>query len=87
LDANLEHNPHTAATTLESKKLRPEIIQRVKAMDDESLLLLHRVLLRLEKERLWRELSAEAEADRRAGKFVNDWPSQNKSSAIARIHK
>lgn len=58
-----------APTTLESKKLRPEIIQRVEAMDDESLLLLHRVLLRLEKERLWRELSAEAEADRRAGNF------------------
>jgi hypothetical protein len=57
------------ATTLESKKLRPDIIQRVEAMDDDSLLLLHRVLLRLEKERLWRELSAEAEADRRAGKF------------------
>jgi hypothetical protein len=54
---------------LEPQKLRPEIIQRVEAMDDESLLLLHRLLLRLEKERLWRELSAEAEADRRSGKF------------------
>ena len=58
-----------AATTSESKKLRPEIIRRVEAMDDQSLLVLHRVLLRLEKERLWRELSVEAEADRRAGKF------------------
>ena len=57
------------ATVLEPQKLRPEIIQRVEAMDDESLLLLHRLLLRLEKERLWRELSAEAEADRRSGKF------------------
>ncbi len=57
------------ATVLEPHKLRPEIIQRVEAMDDESLLLLHRLLLRLEKERLWRELSAEAEADRRSGKF------------------
>ncbi len=51
------------------KKLRPEIIQRIQAMDEENLLLLHRVLLRMEKERLWRELSAEAEADRHSGRF------------------
>lgn len=51
------------------KKLRPEIIQRIEAMDDESLLVLHRVLLVVEKERLWGELSAEAERDRRSGKF------------------
>jgi hypothetical protein len=57
------------ATGLEAKRLRPEIIQRVEAMDEESLLLLHRLLLRMEKERLWRELSAEAEVDRRSGKF------------------
>jgi len=38
-------------------------------MDDESLLVLHRLLLHMEKERLWRELSVEAEADRRSGKF------------------
>jgi len=38
-------------------------------MDDESLLLLHRVLLIVEKERLWRELSVEAEQDLRSGKF------------------
>ena len=52
------------STVLEPKKLRPEIIQRVEAMDDESLLVLHRVLLIVEKERLWRELAAEAEEDR-----------------------
>jgi len=57
------------STVLEPNKLRPELIQRVEAMDDESLLLLHRVLLIVEKERLWRELSAEAEQDRRSGKF------------------
>jgi hypothetical protein len=33
------------------------------------LLLLHHHLLLLEKERLWQELSAEAEADRRSGKL------------------
>jgi hypothetical protein len=57
------------SSVLEPKKLRPEIIQRVEAMDDESLLVLHRVLLVVEKERLWRELAAEAEQDRRSGKL------------------
>ena len=57
------------SVVLEPKKLRPEIIQRIEAMDDESLLLLHRVLLLVEKQRLWRELSAEAEEDRRSGKL------------------
>ena len=57
------------ATTLAPEKLRPEIIQRVEALDAESLLLLHRVLLTVEKERLWHELSTEAAQDRRAGKL------------------
>jgi len=57
------------STVLEPKNLRPEIIQRVEAMDDDSLLVLHRILLFVEKERLWRELSAEAEQDRCSGKF------------------
>jgi len=58
-----------SSVALESKKLRPEIIQRIEAMDDDSLLVLHRILLTLEKERLWRELSAEAELDRASGKL------------------
>ncbi|MGO9203189.1 MAG: hypothetical protein ACLQM8_21925 [Limisphaerales bacterium] len=45
------------------------MIQRIEAMDDESLLMLHLLLLHLEKERLWHGLSAEAEADRRSGKL------------------
>jgi len=57
------------AIDLEPRKLRPELMQRIEAMDDESLLLLHRLLLHVEKERLWHELSAEAEADRRSGKL------------------
>jgi hypothetical protein len=57
------------SSVLEPKKLRPELIQRVEAMDDESLLVLHRILLIVEKERLWRELAAEADQDRRSGKF------------------
>ena len=63
------HITGISPTVMEPKKLRPEIIQRVEAMDDASLLVLHRVLLIVEKERLWRELAAEAEQDRRSGKL------------------
>jgi hypothetical protein len=69
LAGGLAHDDAMEATVLEARKLRPELIQRIEAMDDESLLLLHRLLLHLEKERLWRELSADAEADRRSGKL------------------
>jgi hypothetical protein len=58
-----------STTVLEPKKLRPEIIHRIEAMDDESLLLVHRILLLVEKQRLWTELSADAEADRKSGKL------------------
>ena len=57
------------STVLEPKQLRPQIIQRIEALDDEGLLLVHRALLIVEKERLWHELSAEAEQDLRAGKL------------------
>ena len=57
------------AIVLEPQRLRPEIIQRIEAMDDESLLVLHRMLLHVEKERLWHELSTEAAADYRSGKL------------------
>ena len=56
-------------SVLDAQKLRPQLVQRIKCMDDESLLLLHRLLLHVEKEQLWHELSVEAEADRRSGKF------------------
>jgi len=54
---------------LEAEKLRPDIIERINRMDDDSLLVLHRILLTVEKEKLWRELSAEAEEDRLSGKL------------------
>jgi hypothetical protein len=69
LPVNRRHIYGMNATVLEPKKLRPELIQRVEAMDDESLLVLHRALLIVEKEQLWRELSTEAEQDRRLGEF------------------
>jgi hypothetical protein len=56
-------------TALEPQKLRPKIIERIEAMDDESLLLLHRMLLHVEKEKLWHESSTESEADRASGKL------------------
>jgi hypothetical protein len=57
------------APALEGDKLRPEIMQRIEGTDEESLRLLHRVLLHIEKDRFWRERSAEAEADRQSGKM------------------
>jgi hypothetical protein len=65
----LEHSVFMEAPVLEPQKLRPEIMQRIAAMDDESLFILHRLLLHIEKARLWRELSAEVEDDRRSGKL------------------
>lgn len=38
-------------------------------MPDEELQLVHSVLLHAEKERLWAEISAEAEEERKAGAF------------------
>jgi hypothetical protein len=52
---------------LEPEKLRPEIMRRIEAMDDSSLLLLHHVLLEVEKERNWRELSSQPDLDRGLG--------------------
>jgi hypothetical protein len=48
LAGDLTHYIFMETTDLEPKKLRPEIIQRIKVMDDESLLLLHRLLLHVE---------------------------------------
>jgi hypothetical protein len=69
LPVKMRHTICMNSTVLEPKKLRPEIIERIENMDDESLLVLHRILLLVEKERLWRELSIEAEHDRTSGKF------------------
>ena len=57
------------SAVLEPERLRSEIIRRIETLDQQSLLLLHQILLRVEKEQLWRELAAEAENDRSSGKF------------------
>ncbi len=49
--------------------LKPDLIQRIEVMSDEELRLVHEVLLHAEKDRLWREISGEAEDDRKNGKW------------------
>jgi hypothetical protein len=53
---------------LDSEQLRPEIMRRIEAMDEGSLLLLHHILLEVEKERNWRELSPQPDLDPRSGR-------------------
>jgi hypothetical protein len=57
------------STLLDPIKLRAEIIRRIEALQDQHLTVLHHVLLLLEKENLWKELSADTETDRQLGKF------------------
>ena len=40
--------------------LKPDLIHRIESMSEEELQLVHEVLLHAEKDRLWREISAEA---------------------------
>jgi|TARA_B110000037_G_scaffold72241_1_gene87023 hypothetical protein len=49
--------------------LKPDLIQRIEAMSEDELRLVHEVLLHAEKDRLWREISAEAEDERKTGKW------------------
>ena len=51
------------------KSLRPDLIRRIETMPDDELRLVHSVLLHAEKERLWAEISDEAEGERIAGAF------------------
>ena len=53
------------------KNLRPDLIQKIESMPEADLLWVHQVLLHLEKEQLWQELSTEMEADHQAGKFAH----------------
>ena len=49
--------------------LKPDLIHRIESMSEEDLRLVHEVLLHTEKDRLWREISAEAEDERNSGKW------------------
>ena len=55
----------------EPKKLRTELVRKVESMSDEDLVFLHRILLQVEKERLWKELSSEVEEDWQTGRYDN----------------
>jgi hypothetical protein len=49
--------------------LKPDLIQRIEAMSEDELRLVHEVLLHAEKDRLWREISGDAEEERNSGKW------------------
>ena len=49
--------------------LKPDLIHRIESMSEEDLRLVHEVLLHAEKDRLWREISTEAEDERNSGKW------------------
>ena len=49
--------------------LKPDLIHRIEAMSEQDLQLVHEVLLHAEKDRLWQEISAEAEDERNSGKW------------------
>jgi hypothetical protein len=52
-----------------SSTLKPDLIHRIESMSEEDLRLVHEVILHAEKDRLWREISAEAEDERNSGKW------------------
>lgn len=58
-----------AITFPKATALKPDLIQRIDSMSDEDLRLVHEVLLHAEKDKLWREISTEAEAERESGKW------------------
>lgn len=58
-----------SATLPVPKNLRPELIRRIEDLPEEDLLLVNEVLLHAEKDRLWREISTEAEAERLSGRW------------------
>jgi len=49
--------------------IRPDLIKQIESLDSADLPVVQHLLLLLEKERLWNELSDAAEQDRLSGKF------------------
>ena len=47
-----------------------DIVQRVKQLSVDEMAVLHRVMLQMEKERLWKEFSEDMAEDWNAGKFA-----------------
>lgn len=57
------------------------IVQKIGQLDDADVIVLHRVLLSLEAQRLWDEIKREGAEDAKAGKF------NNLSAVIAQVRK
>ena len=53
------------------RNLRPDLIRRIESMTEDELQLVHSVLLHAEKQRLWSEISDDAEKDYVSGSFKN----------------
>lgn len=53
------------------RNLRPDLIRRIETLPEEDLVLVNEVLLHAEKERLWHEISAEAENEKQNGGWEN----------------
>ncbi|HEY5893486.1 MAG TPA: hypothetical protein VIT91_09665 [Chthoniobacterales bacterium] len=58
-----------SVNVLEPEKLRPALIEKVQNLGDEDLSLLQAVLVRLERDRVFRELTGEFARDRLEGKY------------------
>ena len=59
-------------TTLDQpvpRDIREQMIRRIENAPEDFVLLVHQVLLRVEKEALWREIQTGAEADAASGKL------------------
>jgi len=54
---------------LEPEKLRPALLDKVRGLSDDDLSMLHMVLVRLERDRVFGELTSEFAQDRREGKY------------------
>ncbi len=51
------------------KDLREQMLERLATASEEDLVLVHEILLHAEKDRLWHEIQADAEAEQKAGKW------------------
>ena len=53
------------------KNLREQMLEKVECASEEALVLVHEALLFAEKERLWREIQADAQKECEAGTWDN----------------
>ena len=51
------------------KNLRAQIVETIEVLPEEDLVFVYDMLLEAEKQRLWREIQVDAEAEQKAGKW------------------